>query len=462
MKGNRSKPQQRPALPNTMRALGAGAACLLLFLAAEPAAAQDVKAHLDTGHTAWMLVSSGLVLMMTIPGLALFYAGMVRKKNLLATMTQSFVITCLVTLVWFMVGYSISFHGADPYHGDLSAAFLQNLVGTSQTETIGSILWAAGADANGGTVPESVYMMFQMTFAIITPALITGSLADRMKFSSVMLFSVLWLLLVYCPVAHWVWAPGGWLGSQLGVLDYAGGTVVHINAGIAGLVGCLLVGKRKGYRTESFPPHNLVYTLIGASLLWVGWFNFNAGSALTADGRAAMTMVTTQIATAAAAVGWMFTEWALKGKPSALGLASGAIAGLIAITPASGFVGPAGAFAIGLIAGVVCLFSATSLKNALGYDDSLDAFGVHGVGGILGALLTGLFALKEVGGTAGLLQGNPAQLLIQAEGVGIVLVYDAVVSLILYKLVDLLLGLRVTPEEELEGLDISLHGEIVH
>jgi len=416
--------------------------------AAEPAAA--VAPHLDTGHTAWILVSTGLVLLMTIPGLALFYAGMVRKKNILATMMQSFVITCLITVLWFIVGYSLAFHGDNPYFGDLSALFLQNLIGPDQTATVGGILWAAGADANGGAIPESVNMMFQMTFAIITPALITGAFADRMKFSAVIVFSILWSLIVYCTVAHWVWAPGGWLGTKLGVLDYAGGTVVHINAGIAGLIGCLLVGKRKGYGHENFAPHNLAYTLIGASLLWVGWFGFNAGSALTADGRAAMAMVTTQIATAVAALAWMFVEWAAKGKPSALGLASGAVAGLVAITPAAGFVGP------------VCFWTATTLKNKLGYDDSLDAFGVHGIGGIIGALLTGVFALKEVGGTAGLLQGNPAQLLIQAEGVGIVIVFNTVVSLVLYKLVDLTIGLRVTLEEEVDGLDISLHGETVH
>ncbi len=341
--------------------------------------------------------------------------------------------------------------------------FLQNLLGSDQTATVGRILWAAGADANGGAIPESVNMMFQMTFAIITPALITGAFADRMKFSAVILFTTLWSILVYSTVAHWVWSPNGWLGSTgLNVLDYAGGTVVHINAGVAGLVGCLVIGKRKGYRTENFAPHNLAYTLIGASLLWVGWFGFNAGSALTADGRAGMAIVVTQVATAAAALAWMFVEWAAKGKPSALGLASGAVAGLVAITPASGFVGPAGAFFIGIAAGVICFLGATSLKNKLGYDDSLDAFGVHAVGGIVGALLTGVFALKEVGGTSGLLQGNAAQLLAQIEGVSIVLVFDVVASLILYKIVDLVVGLRVTAEEEMEGLDISLHGETVH
>ena len=428
--------------------------------AAEPAAA--VVPHLDSGHTAWILVSTGLVLLMTIPGLALFYAGMVRKKNILATMMQSFVITCLITVLWFIIGYSLAFHGDNAYFGDLSALFLQNLIGPDQTATVSGILWAAGADANGGAIPESVNMMFQMTFAIITPALITGAFADRMKFSAVIVFSILWSLIVYCTVAHWVWAPGGWLGTKLGVLDYAGGTVVHINAGVAGLIGCLLVGKRKGYGHENFAPHNLAYTLIGASLLWVGWFGFNAGSALTADGRAAMAMVTTQIATAVAALAWMFVEWAAKGKPSALGLASGAVAGLVAITPAAGFVGPQGAAAIGLVAGAVCFWTATSLKNKLGYDDSLDAFGVHGIGGIIGAVLTGVFALKEVGGTSGLIQGNPGQVLIQVEGIGIVVAFNVVVSLILYKLIDVTIGLRVTLEEEVDGLDISLHGETVH
>jgi len=453
------------SLKSGLKVAGAGAGWLLmagLAAAQDAAPAEAPPPHLDTGHTAWLLVSTALVLLMTIPGLALFYAGMVRKKNILATMMQSFVITCLVTVLWFVIGYSLSFHGESPYVGDLSALFLQNLLGPDQAGTVGGILWAAGADANGGAVPESVNMMFQMTFAIITPALITGAFADRMKFSAVILFSTLWSLIVYTTVAHWVWAPGGWLGTKLGVLDYAGGTVVHINAGVAGLVGCILVGKRKGYGHENFAPHNMAYTLVGASLLWVGWFGFNAGSALTADGRAAMAMVTTQVATAVAALAWMFVEWAFKGKPSALGLASGAVAGLVAITPASGFVGPQGAAAIGLAAGVICFWGATSLKNKLGYDDSLDAFGVHAIGGMVGALLTGVFALKEVGGTAGLVEGNPAQVLIQVEGVAIVLVFDIVVSLILYKIVDLIVGLRVTLEEEVDGLDISLHGEVVH
>ncbi len=430
--------------------------------AADAAAAAAPPPHLDTGHTAWMLSSVALVLLMTIPGLALFYAGMVRKKNILATMMQSFVITCLVTVIWFIAGYSLAFHGDNPYFGDLSAFFLQNLLGEDQTATVTKILWGAGADATGGAIPESVNMMFQMTFAIITPALIFGSFADRMKFSACILFTVLWSLVVYSTVAHWVWAPSGILGAKMGVLDFAGGTVVHINAGVAGLVGCLVMGKRKGLGSENFAPHNLAYTLIGASLLWVGWFGFNAGSALTADGRAGMAMVVTQVATAAAALSWMFVEWIAKGKPSALGIASGAVAGLVAITPASGYVGPGGSFVIGLVAGVVCFWGATSLKNMIGYDDSLDAFGVHAVGGITGALLTGVFALKEVCGTAGLLEGNPGQVLIQLEGVVIVIFFDAIASFIILKIVDMLVGLRVSEEEESDGLDISLHGEVVH
>ncbi len=429
--------------------------------AAAPAAATP-PLHLDTGHTAWMLASVALVLMMTIPGLALFYAGMVRKKNILATMMQSFVITCLVTVVWFILSYSLAFHGDSPYVGDLSAFMLQNLVGADQNGTVNTILWAAGADAKGGAVPESVNMMFQMTFAIITPALITGSFADRMKFSALILFMVLWAIVVYATVAHWVWSPNGWLGAKLGVLDFAGGTVVHINSGVAGLVGCLVMGKRKNYGQENFAPHNLAYTLIGASLLWVGWFGFNAGSALTADGRAGMAMTVTQIATATASLAWMFGEWVVKGRPSALGAASGAVAGLVAITPASGYVGPVGAFVIGIAAGVFCLWGTTGLKKMLGYDDSLDAFGVHAVGGAVGALLTGVFALKAVCGTSGWIEGNFAQVGIQAEGIVIVVIFDAVASFIIYKIVDMVVGLRVSEEVEVEGLDINLHGEMVH
>ena len=429
---------------------------------AAAAAAPAPPPHLDTGHTAWMLSSVALVLLMTIPGLALFYAGMVRKKNILATMMQSFVITCLVTVIWFIVGYSLAFHGDNPYVGDLSAFFLQDLVGVDQATTVTKILWGPGADANGGAIPESVNMMFQMTFAIITPALITGAFADRMKFSALCLFMTLWSIIVYSTVAHWVWSPSGFLAA-MGVMDYAGGTVVHINSGVAGLVGCLIMGKRKGFGTENFAPANLAYTVIGASLLWVGWFGFNAGSALTSDGRAGMAMTVTQIATGTASLSWMFAEWIVKGKPSALGAASGAVAGLVAITPASGFVGPIGSFVIGIAAGVICFWSTTSLKSMLKYDDSLDAFGVHAVGVAAGAILTGVFALKEItGGPNGWIEGNFSQVITQIEGVVIVIVFDVIASFIIYKVVDMIVGLRVTEEVEVEGLDINLHGEVIH
>jgi len=416
---------------------------------AADAAAAAAPAVLDKADTAWMLTSVALVLLMTIPGLALFYAGMVRKKNVLATMMQSFAITALVTVVWAILAYSLAFTDGNAYIGDLSRVFLVGI--TTAKDNL----------FPGSTIPESVGMMFQMTFAIITPALITGAFADRFKFSALILFITGWLLLVYAPIAHWVWASTGFL-NKAGVLDFAGGTVVHINAGVAGLVGCLVVGKRRGFGTENFSPHNLAYALIGASLLWVGWFGFNAGSALTSDGRAGMAMVVTQLATGAAALTWMGVEWIIRKKPSALGAASGAVAGLVAITPASGFVGPTGGLVIGLVAGVVCFWGATSLKHMLGYDDSLDAFGVHGVGGITGALLTGVFAVKDIGGTSGLLEGNGGQLLLQAEGVGVTIVWCGVVSFILYKVIDLTIGLRVTPEEESEGLDITQHGEVIH
>ncbi len=433
--------------------------------AAAPAAATPPAPppHLDTGHTAWMLASVALVLMMTIPGLALFYAGMVRKKNILATLMQSFIITCLVTVIWFILGYSLAFHGDNPYIGDLSAFFLQNLVGADQGTTVTKLLWSPGADAGGGAIPESVNMMFQMTFAIITPALITGSFADRMKFSALCLFMVLWSIIVYSTVAHWVWSPNGWLNA-LGVLDYAGGTVVHINSGVAGLVGCLIMGKRKGFGSENFAPANLAYTVIGASLLWVGWFGFNAGSALTSDGRAGMAMTVTQIATGTAALSWMFAEWIVKGKPSVLGAASGAVAGLVAITPASGYVGPIGSFVIGIAAGVLCFWATTSMKRMFKYDDSLDTFGVHAVGGIAGALLTGVFALKEIDGldNGGWIEGNFHQVVLQIVGIVSVIVFDVIASFIIYKIVDVIVGLRVSEEVEVEGLDINLHGEVIH
>ena len=415
--------------------------------AAAASAAKNPAAFINSGDNAWMLTSTALVLMMTIPGLALFYGGMVRKKNVLATLMQSFAITALVTVLWMIAGYSLAFTSGSGFLGGLSRLFLSGM----GLDSVNSL---------APTIPETTYMTFQMTFAIITPALIVGSFADRMKFSALLWFMGLWLLAVYAPIAHMVWGPGGWLGGD-GVLDYAGGTVVHINAGVAGLVAALVLGKRVGYGKEAMPPHNLVLTMIGASLLWVGWFGFNAGSAVAASDRAGMAMAATQIATGAAALAWMFVEWMARGKPTILGICSGAVAGLVAITPASGFVGPSGALIIGLAAGAVCFWTAVYMKEMIGYDDSLDAFGVHAIGGILGAMLTGVFAVKAIGGTAGMLEGNAAQLLIQAKGVAVTIVYDAVVTFVILKVIDMLLGLRVSEEQEREGLDISLHGEQV-
>ncbi len=425
--------------------IGAAMAAIpALLLMAMPAMAED---KLSSGDTAWMLTSTALVLMMTIPGLALFYGGMVRKKNVLATVMQSFAVACLMSILWMIIGYSLAFGDGGAFNawvGGFDKAFLAHL----------------GKDTLNGTIPESVFITFQMTFAIITPALITGAFADRMKFSSMLVFLGLWMVLIYAPITHWVWG-GGFLGND-GVLDFAGGTVVHINAGIAGLVTAIVLGKRLGYGTENMAPHNLVLSVIGASLLWVGWFGFNAGSAVAADGGAGMAMLVTQIATAAAALAWMVAEWIVHKKPSVLGIISGAVAGLVAITPASGFVLPMGALWIGLVAGVLCFFGATTLKRALGYDDSLDAFGVHGIGGIVGAILTGVFAVEAVGGTPGLLEGNPAQVITQIEGIIATIVYSAVGTFIILMVVKAIMGLRVEKNVEIEGLDINLHGEVVH
>jgi len=428
------------------------------LLAAAPAFAADAAPpKIDTGDTAWMLTSTALVLMMTIPGLALFYAGMVRKKNILATLMQSFAITCIVTIVWAVAGYSLAFTAGNAYIGDLSRFMLNGIAAhIKDGADTGFLLGAGGAGALPQTIPETVFMMFQMTFAIITPALIAGAFADRMKFSALCIFMTLWSLLVYSPVAHWVWAPTGWIAG-LGVLDFAGGTVVHINAGIAGLMCALVLGKRVGYGNDNMAPYNLAYSVIGASLLWVGWFGFNAGSAVGSNGRAGMAMAVTQIATAAAALAWMFAEWVAKGKPSVLGAASGAVAGLVAITPASGFVLPGASIIIGVAAGVICFWSATSLKHMMGYDDSLDAFGVHCVGGIVGALLTGVFAFAPLGGTAGSLH----QLAIQAIGVISTLGWSGVMTLVILMITKALVGLRVNEDEEREGLDLVLHGEQV-
>jgi ammonium transporter, Amt family len=424
--------------------------------AAAPAAAAVAAApKIDSGDTSWMLASTALVLLMTIPGLALFYAGMVRKKNVLATMMQSFAICCLITVVWMVIGYSLAFTNGNAYVGDLSRFFL-NGMGDNWDKPF--LLGGDLKSATQTTIPESVYMMFQMTFAIITPALIAGAFADRMKFSAMCVFMVLWSIFVYSPVAHWAWSATGWETSLTPpVADFAGGTVVHINAGIAGLVCALVLGKRVGYGHDNLAPWNVAYAVIGASLLWVGWFGFNAGSAVAANGRAGMAMAVTQIATAAAALGWMFAEWITKGKPSALGAASGAVAGLVAITPASGFVLPGPALVIGIVAGVVCFWSATSLKHLLGYDDSLDAFGVHGVGGIVGALLTGVFAFGPLSG--GTIEGGGAQLMTQIYAVLATAIWSGVVTFIILKVVDVVIGLRVTEEQEREGLDVVLHGE---
>lgn len=403
--------------------------------------------ELNSGDTAWMLTSTALVLMMTIPGLAMFYGGMVRRKNVLATAMQSFATCCLMTVLWMVIGYSIAFGdggGLNAFYGGFDRAFLAGMESGSLS----------------GTIPESVFMTFQMTFAIITPALITGAFADRMKFSSMLWFLGLWMVLVYAPICHWVWG-GGFLGDD-GVLDFAGGTVVHINAGVAGLVAAIVLGKRSGYGTENMAPHNLVLSVIGASLLWVGWFGFNAGSAVAADGAAGMAMAVTQICTATAALSWMFAEWATRGKPSILGIVSGAVSGLVAITPASGFVGPVGALFIGIVAGVACFWGATSLKRMAGYDDSLDAFGVHGVGGIVGAILTGVFAVEAIGGTPGLIEGNAGQVVTQLWGIVATIVYCGVLTFVILKVIDAVMGLRVSKEVEIEGLDINLHGEVVH
>lgn len=421
---------------------------LLLALPATASANSQLVAadKLSSGDTAWMLVATALVLLMTIPGLALFYGGMVRKKNVLATLAQSFAITALISVLWIVIGYSLAFSPGNAMIGGTDRILLQGMVYLKEQGMLTVNPLAA-------TIPEALFVMFQMTFAIITPALIAGAFAERMKFSAMLIFMLCWSLLVYVPVAHWVWAPGGWMADK-GVLDFAGGTVVHINAGVAGLVAALIIGPRRGFGKEAMPPHNLVLSLIGASLLWVGWFGFNAGSAVAADGRAALAMLTTQVAASVAALSWMAAEWLAKGKPSLLGIISGAVAGLVAITPAAGFVDVKGALLIGLIAGAVCYWGATWLKHRLGYDDSLDAFGVHGVGGIVGALLTGVLAVKEIGGVEGSLSA-------QALGVGVTIVYCALVSAIILKLIDIAIGLRVSSDEEREGLDLTQHGERV-
>ena len=398
---------------------------------------------MDGANTAWILTSTALVLFMTLPGLALFYGGLVRSSNVLSVLMHCFAIACLASIVWLAIGYSLAFADGNAWVGGVQKAFFAGV----------------GKEALSGDIPESVFFMFQMTFAIITPALIVGAFAERMKFSAMLWFMAIWITIVYAPVCHWVWG-GGWLGDH-GVHDFAGGTVVHINAGVAGLVAAIVLGKRNGYPTTHMPPHNLGLTVIGASMLWVGWFGFNAGSQLAADGTAGMALAVTQLATAGAALAWMYAEWITHGKPSVLGIASGAVAGLVAITPASGSVGPMGAIAIGLFSGLGCFYAATRLKRAFGYDDTLDVFGVHAVGGIIGAVLTGIFCAQGLGGVGfgGDNTSIPEQLVAQIIGVVATIIYSGIVSFIILKAVDAVIGLRVTEDEEAEGLDLAQHDE---
>ena len=424
-----------------MKLINRSAASLLLVASAPSAFAQAPTAN--AADTGWIMAATCLVLMMTVPGLALFYAGLVRKKNVLSTMMQSFAACCLVSLLWIFFGYSFAFSGDAPYLGTFERFFLGGMTRESLT----------------GTIPESLFMTFQMTFAILTPAVICGAFADRMKFSALLWFLGAWLLLVYAPVAHWVWG-GGFL-AQMGLKDFAGGTVVEINSGIAGLMAAIMLGKRKGYPQEAMVPHNLVLSVTGASLLWVGWLAFNGGSSLAANDVGAFALANTQIAGAAGALSWMSVEWYKHSKASVLGIISGAVAGLVAITPACGFVSPMGALAIGLIAGVACLFGATSLKRKFGYDDSLDVFGVHGIGGYVGTIGIGVFGAQAWGGTAGLLEGNAAQLGIQLAGCAIVTIWCAAASYAILFVIEKAMGLRVSRENEIEGLDLSMHGEVV-
>jgi ammonium transporter, Amt family len=442
------KPQTSPAGV----ALGVIAAAVSLGLAASPALAEAAPPpKIDAADTAWMISATGLVLMMTIPGLALFYCGMVRKKNVLAIMAQSLACTMLCSILWFAVGYSLSFVGDGPWLGTFERAFMR---GTTM-ESVSPL---------AATIPEMLFMMYQMTFAIITVALISGAVADRMRFSAFLWFAGGWLIVVYVPIAHWVWG-GGFL-AKAGLLDFAGGTVVHLNAGIAGLVAAYVVGKRHGYGTDNFSPHNLAFAVIGTGLLWVGWFGFNGGSALGANSRAAYAITATHLAASAGALTWMALEWGIRGKPSVLGMISGAVAGLGTITPASGFVLPWHGVVIGLIAGAFCFWACTWLKMKIGYDDSLDVFGVHGVGGATGTLLTGVFAVAALSvspdtpeGTAGLIEGNARQVLIQLYGIVVTLIWSGALTFVLLKVIEFMVPLRVSQQQEIEGLDVTQHGE---
>lgn len=427
---------------------------LLLLISAPLAIAEETEKLVapSSGDTAWMLISTALVLFMTIPGLALFYGGMVRSKNILSVMMQCFAITGVITILWFVYGYSLTFSTQGMKEGVIN---INSFIGGFDRVFLKGLT----VDSLNGTFPESVWITFQLTFAILTPALIVGAFAERMKFSSMLVFMSLWFTFVYIPIAHMVWGGVGGLMHEWGILDFAGGTVVHINAGIAGLVACVMLGKRKNYPSAAMTPHNLPFTLIGAAMLWVGWFGFNAGSAGAANGTAGMAMLVTQIAAAMAALAWMFCEWTIHGKPSALGIASGVVAGLVAITPAAGTAGPVGALVIGLASGVICFFCATTLKHRLGYDDSLDAFGVHGVGGIVGAILTGAFAAPVLGGFDGDVINIAHQLWVQTAGVVVTILYTGIVTAVILLLISKTMGLRVAEEAEVIGLDLSSHNE---
>ncbi len=422
-------------------------AAAAITVTAAPAMAQSVTqsaSKIDAADTAWMIVATALVLMMSVPGLALFYSGMVRKKNVLATMAQTFAATALCSVLWMAIGYSLTFTGAGPVLGTLNRVLMRGI----GLDTISPL---------APTIPEALFFIYQMTFAVITVALVAGSVADRMRFSAFLWFSALWLLIVYVPLAHWVWG-GGFL-QKAGVLDFAGGTVVHLNAGVAGLVGAYLLGARRGYGADNFAPYDLSLAVIGTGLLWVGWFGFNGGSALAANSRAVFAITATHLAASMGALTWMALEWWVRGKPSVLGMISGAVAGLGTITPASGFVLPWHGLIIGLAAGVVCFYACTWLKLACGYDDSLDVFGVHGIGGATGTLLVGVFATRSVGNVSGLLEGHPMQVLIQLYGIVVTLAWSALASFLLFKAVSVFIDLRVDRQSEMEGLDVTQHGE---
>jgi len=429
-----------------MRSLRPLAGLCVAALAMPTAAAAQPAAGIVAADTAWMIVATALVLMMTIPGLALFYAGMVRKKNVLATMAQSLAAVAMVSILWVAFGYSLAFTGSGPWLGSLDRIFLAGMA-------------MDGVNTAASSIPEVLFMLYQMTFAIITVALVAGAVADRMRFSAYLLFSAGWFAFVYVPLAHWVWG-GGFLGA-MGVLDFAGGLVVHLSAGTAGLVAARMVGKRHGYGTENLSPFDLSLAVIGTGLLWVGWFGFNGGSALSASPRAVMAITATHVAACAGAMTWAAIEWVTRRKPSVLGMISGAVAGLGTITPASGYVAPWHGIVIGIAAGMICFWACTSLKHRFDYDDTLDVFGVHGIGGLTGTLLAGVFATAAIGGTSGLIEGNSGQLLIQLIGVAVTLVWTGGATFVLLKLVELMVPLRVSREQELEGLDITQHGEAI-